>query len=492
MTTLIPKFDLMNGGTTPVGAVNRPINLKLEEAISVKDFGAVGDGVTDDTVAIQNCLNSFTQATGGGTVLFPPGTYIISASLIVDVHGMTIVGTKGSTWVKRANGVAPDTMNLLQTGYQGRYTPGAQIFDFTMVGMGFDGNKANNTMGVDDNFDEGVSLLYASRCFISDCYVKNVLRIGMPLSTQANDSTVQGCVFQDCDEGGLYAEVSSNVTFVGNIIKDCSTVAFNIGAISMNRVVNGSITGNTVIGGEDGIYIRNLCNNIAVTGNAVYNPLRYGFWSMDESQTGSNSPTNITLTGNTFYGTGSYACYLWLVNNVTITGNIFNCSNVTYAVLYRNGSNQTFSANNYTGWTTAPLYDYGGNTYTSIDSLSGTYTPTIVGTTTAGVGTYTAQSGRYSYQGNRVQFSAVITTTAHTGTGSAKILLPLFASLSEDIVINMTIYGTTYTGYPVATISGAEGTYGVISIVNGATGGITNLAIPAAATYQISGTYQFK
>lgn len=73
MTTLIPKFDLKNGGSTPTGAVNRPINQKLEETVSVKDFGAVGDGITDDTAACQAALNASL------TVVFPPGTYLVSA-----------------------------------------------------------------------------------------------------------------------------------------------------------------------------------------------------------------------------------------------------------------------------------------------------------------------------------------------------------------------------------------------------------------------------
>ena len=40
MSTLIPKFDFKNGESTPTGAVNRFINEKLQEFVSVLDFGA--------------------------------------------------------------------------------------------------------------------------------------------------------------------------------------------------------------------------------------------------------------------------------------------------------------------------------------------------------------------------------------------------------------------------------------------------------------------
>lgn len=43
--------------------------------ISVTDYGATGNGATDDTVAIQNALNALPAS--GGTVFFPCGTYLI-------------------------------------------------------------------------------------------------------------------------------------------------------------------------------------------------------------------------------------------------------------------------------------------------------------------------------------------------------------------------------------------------------------------------------
>lgn len=84
MTTLIPKFEQV--GST----VNRPINLKLEETVSVKDFGAVGNGTTDDTTAIQAAINSLSAT--GGIVYFPTGTYKISALLSTPSGNITLQG----------------------------------------------------------------------------------------------------------------------------------------------------------------------------------------------------------------------------------------------------------------------------------------------------------------------------------------------------------------------------------------------------------------
>jgi hypothetical protein len=44
-------------------------------ALNVKDFGAIGDGITLDTVALQKAIDACAD-NGGGTVWFPPGRYL--------------------------------------------------------------------------------------------------------------------------------------------------------------------------------------------------------------------------------------------------------------------------------------------------------------------------------------------------------------------------------------------------------------------------------
>lgn len=82
MTTLIPKYD--QGAT---GAVNRPINEKLAETVSILDFGGVADGVTDNHTAIVNAM-----ASGASTIYFPTGSYAVSEPIVMATEGLRFLG----------------------------------------------------------------------------------------------------------------------------------------------------------------------------------------------------------------------------------------------------------------------------------------------------------------------------------------------------------------------------------------------------------------
>jgi hypothetical protein len=59
--------------------------------LNILDFGAVGNGVADDTGAIQDCIDAV-GAAGGGVVYIPAGVYLISSTLTVAAHGVTLLG----------------------------------------------------------------------------------------------------------------------------------------------------------------------------------------------------------------------------------------------------------------------------------------------------------------------------------------------------------------------------------------------------------------
>lgn len=77
-----------------------------------EDFGAVGDGVTDDTNSIRSALDAV--PTNGGTVFFPSGTYLISSTLTIS-RRMRIVGAGRS----EAQSVNAPTMIMKSSSFTG-------------------------------------------------------------------------------------------------------------------------------------------------------------------------------------------------------------------------------------------------------------------------------------------------------------------------------------------------------------------------------------
>lgn len=65
-------------------------------SLSVKAFGAKGNGTTDDTTAVQAALTSVVNSGKGGTVYFPPGTYKITSGLTVNASYVSI-SSEGAT-----------------------------------------------------------------------------------------------------------------------------------------------------------------------------------------------------------------------------------------------------------------------------------------------------------------------------------------------------------------------------------------------------------
>lgn len=87
------------------GAVARPITDKPKEFVSVKDFGAKGDGLTNDASAITNALAAH------HTIYFPPGTYLLNSGLEIGDHKI-LRGSGPATILKAANN-SMDTVAMI-------------------------------------------------------------------------------------------------------------------------------------------------------------------------------------------------------------------------------------------------------------------------------------------------------------------------------------------------------------------------------------------
>lgn len=104
-----------NGGSIIVASDGGRWKLSLKDLVSVKQFGAKGDGSTEDTAKI-NAAISYINSIGGGHVYFPNGTYRVKSSIQylpgVNLVGESMVGTT-IIWWPDANtaGVILDTSN---------------------------------------------------------------------------------------------------------------------------------------------------------------------------------------------------------------------------------------------------------------------------------------------------------------------------------------------------------------------------------------------
>jgi hypothetical protein len=171
--------------------------------------------------------------------------------------------------------------------------------------------------------------------------------------------------------------------------------------------------------------------------------------------------TNGSAYGVLEFGVGasqfsdSYATVLTVdgAGNVTPNGNLVPAA----------GKGIDFSAaSNAAGASSELLNDY----------EEGTFTPTVIGVSTAGTGNYTVQVGRYTKTGNRVNVDIYVNWNTHTGTGALRITgLPFLVKSAANYYASVTI------GYVSLTTLNANNVLN--SLANGASAYIDISQYPA-------------
>lgn len=224
------EFNFLQAGT---GAVTRTGQTKLREVqVSVKDFGALGDGVTDDTLAIQAAIDSLTT---GGEVHFPIGTYLFSVS-IKPRAAVRLSASPGTATLKHK-----DASNLTTLIDFSTYSAhGAEL-----AGLIFDGNRSNNTstMAVERFF---CSIATANDVIISDCTIKSYAGHGVYISSGLR-AKIQRNYFYDLYFYGVYVNRATYASD-NHIITDNRMDSVSWHAINLTKCSNARIERNTIVG----------------------------------------------------------------------------------------------------------------------------------------------------------------------------------------------------------------------------------------------------
>lgn len=183
--------------------------------VSVRYFGAVGDGIVDDTSAIQAAHSS-----GAKKIIYPPGTYKITSTITV-YAGQMIEGSGGSPYSPNSkivnNTVGGKCFQLYQTGGSGveesfSISDILLVADFPIV--------LNDRTGPISN-GSSQPYLMQFRCVRCGIYARsNTVGYGIQLTK------VFDWVIEQCDIGGF----SINVILAGcdiGTLRDCRINAFN-------------------------------------------------------------------------------------------------------------------------------------------------------------------------------------------------------------------------------------------------------------------------
>jgi len=176
------------------GATQGGIQVARESVVNVADYGAKGDGTTDDTSAIQNAID-----TGAKTILFPEGVYKTTTSL-------NISSSASSDIILQGKGV---TINFLPATELALLTNSKTDNTVLIEGITFNGN--NSTRTVDRTSLGGdVDLSEAANIGLKDCTFQDMaaaafVKLNVNNTASSSRVLIQNCLFK----GGVEATTTT-------------------------------------------------------------------------------------------------------------------------------------------------------------------------------------------------------------------------------------------------------------------------------------------
>ena len=354
---------------TGTGAVARTIKSKLDESVSVVDFGAVGDGTTDDTAAIQAAIN-----TGSDNIYLPNGDYSITQLSLANNNQTIIISPqatiKPTTWNQSAILVTGDNVTLTGGGiiespgtwdgtnvawtYAVVYVTGIffkadgiQLVNVPKVGFGIrevgDSKITNCTIlgnypaaswtGVETAhfgiaYDPGT---LGGNWIVHNNIIKSCVQ-GAYLGNYGAGTTLQGTtitsnVFEGCHNHGVYIGGGVGQLIDGNNFNKCQ---IPIAIVGKHAVISNNILYTNTSGGDidiSGLSIREA-SHCVISGNVIKGDVTSSSVVLHLTNLTSSPGTTDTIDNNIVVdniidvvGAGSTAI---TVGNTALTENCYN------------------------------------------------------------------------------------------------------------------------------------------------------------------------
>jgi hypothetical protein len=368
---------------TQAGALAKPrlVTAVLMDWVSVKDFGAIGDGTADDTAA-------FNAAVAASSMVYvPPGVYLIRSRIEIHKSGFTLFGAgKGVSTIKMPPGGLPGDSAIEIRTSRANNGAGGEIADVEIRDLTLGGNRTNGTIQACNLItvvcDSAHRVLrtrlinLAVRYSIGHGILLTGFMNGLDDAFKVEATLIQGCYFEANNGAGLGHLKANNSIVTNNIFLNGGLENLTVDVYSQSCIIdsnrflgNGSGSGSVGIDSGDGCIISNNYfdgsnintapagyrngialnseltgghgnNDVVITGNVIRNFLDYGIYIKDETGIshgggggfayGGEKNGDALITGNQFIGCGVADVRVEdSIGPVIITGNRLNKLQVT-------------------------------------------------------------------------------------------------------------------------------------------------------------------